>query len=310
MPGADKNNAVRLSKWFYARLLSIYPTEHRRDYGPVMEQLFADQCGDAWREARGWGVAGLWLRIFPDLLKTSFLEHLASLKERKQNKPMPSINGNFIRSHRGLILVIIALLCAFTATQLKFWLPKEYASTVQIQVEKDMPAIPPVGAGPSGQSFDPYFLATQMAIVKSQSILRDVIVGLRLDRTLAFQNGSGSWTADETFDYLQKHISVVQTRGTSMIEITVRNHSATIARDIANAIADSYQKYRGVQRTSSVPNVAVVRNWARVENQPVWPPPLPANLLLLGIVAAGSFAAGAFLTFFYARLGNRVSTAP
>ena len=48
-----------------------------------MSQLFRDQCRDAWASGRGWGLTGLWVRVLPDLIKTSVLEHLSTLKERK-----------------------------------------------------------------------------------------------------------------------------------------------------------------------------------------------------------------------------------
>src|SRR6185436_6086626 len=75
--------AEMLSVQIYQHLLAVYPSEYRREYGPAMAQLFRDQCRDAWRVGRVWGLMGLWLRILPDLIKTSLLEHISTLKGRK-----------------------------------------------------------------------------------------------------------------------------------------------------------------------------------------------------------------------------------
>jgi len=76
------SKAVAFSGRLFQRLLAAYPKEHRREYGPAMAQLFRDQCRDAWRDGRTWGLTVLWLRVLPDLIKTSALERVSALKER------------------------------------------------------------------------------------------------------------------------------------------------------------------------------------------------------------------------------------
>ena len=53
-----------------------------------------------------------------------------------------------IRLRRSLILVVF-LLCVMTSTLLTIWLPKVYASMVQIEVQKDDPEVPVKGSVPS-----------------------------------------------------------------------------------------------------------------------------------------------------------------
>ncbi|HTI98877.1 MAG TPA: hypothetical protein VL527_08315, partial [Dongiaceae bacterium] len=72
MPATPFNPAVIWSAGIYARLLRCYPLSHQAEYGPVMLQLFRDQCRDAWCESPRWGLLRLWLRVLPDLLKSSF----------------------------------------------------------------------------------------------------------------------------------------------------------------------------------------------------------------------------------------------
>src|ERR1017187_8379812 len=77
------SRALAASQRIYERLLLAYPKSHREEYGPAMSQLFRDQCRDAWNESQNWGVMKLWMRVLPDLVKTSFIERLATLNERK-----------------------------------------------------------------------------------------------------------------------------------------------------------------------------------------------------------------------------------
>jgi hypothetical protein len=64
--------AVRI----YTALLWLYPCAHRQDYGPLMAQLFQDQCREAYAQRRPWGVLWLWLRTLWDLGTTAAQEHL------------------------------------------------------------------------------------------------------------------------------------------------------------------------------------------------------------------------------------------
>lgn len=151
-----------------------------------------------------------------------------------------------IRLRRSLI-VMVFLLCVVTSTLLTFWLPKQYASTVRIEVQKDTPEIP-VTAGGGGHmnafGSDPYFLTTQFKIIESYSILTNVIATLHLDEKLAAQVGDTPWTMDRTYGALFGKISVEQTRMTSLIEISVKNSDPKLAADIANAIVDAYRDSR------------------------------------------------------------------
>src|ERR1700733_13081197 len=82
-----------------------------------------------------------------------------------------------IRLRRSLILVVF-LLCVMTSTLLTIWLPKQYSSMVQIEVNKDDPEVTVVDGGRSSMysSADPYFLTTQFKIIESYRILTNVIV--------------------------------------------------------------------------------------------------------------------------------------
>jgi polysaccharide biosynthesis transport protein len=150
-----------------------------------------------------------------------------------------------IRLRRSLI-VMVFLLCVVTSTLLTFWLPKQYASTVRIEVQKDTPEID-VGENAGHINTigaDPYFLTTQFKIIESYSILTNVITTLHLDDKLAAQAGDAHWTLEQTYQALFNKISVEQTRMTSLIEISVKNPDPKLAADIANAIVDAYREAR------------------------------------------------------------------
>src|ERR1700734_896343 len=79
-----------------------------------------------------------------------------------------------IRLRRSLILMVF-FLCLVTSTLLTIWLPKQYSSTVQIEVQKDDPEVSFADAHPSFGGTDPYFLTTQFKIIESYRILTNVI---------------------------------------------------------------------------------------------------------------------------------------
>ncbi len=150
-----------------------------------------------------------------------------------------------IRLRRSLILVVF-LLCVLTSTILTLWLPKQYSSSVCIEVQKDAPAVATGRTATVVQS-DPFWLTTQFQIIKSYSILTNVILdpSLNLRQRFAEQHGESTpWSLDDAYDYLFNYVSADQRRLTDLIEISVRNPDAKLAAKIANAIAESYKQSR------------------------------------------------------------------
>jgi len=160
----------------------------------------------------------------------------------------PVVNLHFldywrvIRLRKSLILTVF-LLCLITSSVLTYCLPKQYSSTVRIEVQKDAPEVNILGNQPSVQGWDPYYLTTQFRIITSWGILTDVITNLNLTHVLA-DTGEPDLTLDQAYALLYKKVGVDQTRGTSLIEISVRNPDFKVAADIANTIVAVYKKYR------------------------------------------------------------------
>jgi capsular polysaccharide biosynthesis protein len=251
--------AVAFSGRLFQRLLAAYPKEHRREYGPAMAQLFRDQCRDAWGDSRGWGLTGLWLRVLPDLVKTSVLEHISSLKERKTIlerlslllRPRTAPRRVFIAVFAAVFLLVVA-----TSTLVTFIMPESYSSTARVMVPQDAseltrkPGMPiPV------DGYDTYFLKTQLEVIQSEAILGKVIDALDLNQAWGKKYTGGSpLKTSETLALLKGRIElrpvrtrtrpVDSTRSAGLIGICIFSEDASEAAELANAIAQSYREYR------------------------------------------------------------------
>lgn len=105
------NRWIDTSCKVYATFLSLYPKEHRAEYGESMRQVFADQCRSAYKQKGILGVLLLWLRTLPDLGYTAFLEHITTpnaglgLMEPIPNTPLPW-KGVFLILLPGLVYLV------------------------------------------------------------------------------------------------------------------------------------------------------------------------------------------------------------
>lgn len=247
----EGNPLIARSHQLYGWLLTAYPRPHREEYGPAMQQVFRDQCRDAWREARGWGLAMVWLRVLPDLVKTSVLEHLATLSERKS---MLERMAAMLRPRSGpssvfwSVFTIVFLLVVAVATIVTFILPENYAATARIKVERDFSD----KAMPGSQapiSYDPYFIQTEYEVIQSQAVLGRVAEVLDLKTAWGKRYAAGMKLKEwETLALLRGRLELRPVRNTSLIEIRAFGEDAGEAAAIANAVAETYRDYRLGQR--------------------------------------------------------------
>ncbi|MGO8931783.1 MAG: hypothetical protein ACLQU3_33430 [Limisphaerales bacterium] len=280
--------AVALSGALYQRLLAAYPKAHRREYGPAIAQLFRDQCRDAWRGGRGLGLTWLWLRVLPDLLKTSVLEHISTLKERKT---MLERIGTLLRPRSAPRFIFIAgfvpvfLLVVVTSTFVTFIMPESYSSTVRIK---------------PGWTMNDRAGQLEFESIQSEAVLGQVIDDLDLNQAWGKKYAGGSLLkTSESLALLQKRIDVRPVRTTTLIEIRAFSDDASEAAKLANAVADTYRDYRsGAFRVEivdkAVPGLRPVR------------PNKPLNIalgILGGILLA--LAAGAGMAGIAAWIGRR-----
>jgi len=242
------NRWLMVSQKVYGWLLRAYPPTHREEYGLAMAQLFRDQCRDAWNESQGWGVAKLWLRVLPDLVKTSFVERLAALSKRKS---MSDNMALLIQPRTAFFKVFTAvfLIVLITSVAITFILPESYASTARIKVENDAPSTS------YDPYYDPYFIQPQFEIMESQTVLKPVIDKLNLNVEWGKKyNGGKPLETTNTLTCLKSRIILTPVGNTKLVSITVFSEDKNEAAQIANAIAKSYKDYCVKYRATLITN--------------------------------------------------------
>lgn len=302
-----KTHAVDYSVRAYKAFLRLYPKSHRLTFGPWMTQLFQDMARS---ETHGSGLALLWLRTIPDLLKNAFIEHL-----NNANTPI-AMNFNWSKNPRSAFLTTAITVSAalFSIIVLAtFWiLPVKYASLARFENRQLLATY--TTNMPDG---DAGGISSQLEIIKSQAILSPVIQDLNLEDVYTKRmNRDRPLTPAETYLLLSKQIKVQQTRGTSLIEVWVYDSDKTLAAHIANQIAEAYLDQAQKRIAASTPNrtqygepPVFIRDYAKPGLRPV-SPNIPFNLVF-GFL--GSLIIGVALGILVATavwLWPRIPTAP
>src|SRR5882757_10662439 len=78
------------------------------------------------------------------------------------------------------LIILVFLLVVITASVLTYLMPKQYASTVTMQIKQNDTM--QVFANGSGMGMDPRFITTQFEIIQRKEILYPVIDSLGLDK--------------------------------------------------------------------------------------------------------------------------------
>jgi capsular exopolysaccharide synthesis family protein len=149
---------------------------------------------------------------------------------------------------RKTVILAVFLLVVITATVVTYFLPESYMSMARIKVERDQADITPLMQNqPMSSPYDPYFIQTEFEVLKSELILGTVIkdLGLREKWTKKY---NVPLSKQETLELLQKSMDLRPVRNTSIIEIRYYSGDKKEAADIANAIADTYEKHRVEER--------------------------------------------------------------
>jgi capsular polysaccharide biosynthesis protein len=288
------NQAVAFSEKVFERLLAAYPKAHREEYGAAMAQLFRDQCRDAWSESRGWGLAKLWLRVLPDVIGTSLLEHLEAVKERKFMLNRIAALFRSVQSFKFLtVFTAVFLLVITTTTVVTFIMPDTYVGKARISVEKveGSANIDIKNTQNKTEDFDPYFIQTQLEMMQSQVVLGRVVENLNLNEKWGAKFHDGKRLATpESIALLKRHIEMRPIRGvayfktgtnfhagerlttpeaidllkrsnairpihnTSLIEIRAYSDKPEEAADLANATAEASREFR----KQTMPNAPVM----------------------------------------------------
>jgi capsular exopolysaccharide synthesis family protein len=146
---------------------------------------------------------------------------------------------------RKTVILAVFLLVTITTTVVTFILPKSYASTVRMKVEKDVGDIANFSGERSYSGFDPYWVQTEFEKIQSSLILYPVITNLNLSKKWAEKyKEENDLRLDLTYLILKGHIDVSQPRNTSLLQIKAFSEDPQEAADIANEIAEVYRKNR------------------------------------------------------------------
>src|SRR5687767_3629880 len=86
---------------------------------------------------------------------------------------------------RKTVILAVFLLVTITTTVVTFVLPKSYASTVRMKVEKDAPDVEGIGQQRNASAYDPYWMQTEFETIQSKSVLHKVITNLNLNKKWA-----------------------------------------------------------------------------------------------------------------------------
>src|SRR5688500_13651503 len=181
------------------------------------------------------------------------------MENGKTTTGSPAFNAPEIKLHfldywriiriRKTVILAVFLLVTLTTTVVTFILPKSYASTVRMKVEKDAPDVVGLGDRQYSSGYDPYWVQTEFETIQSKSILYQVITNLDLTKKWAERfKQEGELRMDDTYAILKGSVDVRQARNTSLLEISAYSDDPQEAAVIANKIAEIYRESRLSQR--------------------------------------------------------------
>jgi len=149
-----------------------------------------------------------------------------------------------VRSRKEIILAVTLLvfLMGLFVTQL---MPERFRATCRMKVFEENQSIQVFSPTSMRESYNPYFLLTELELIKSDLILGDVVDKKNLSQywTEALELEQ-ALTREQAIEILKGRVGVQQQRNTSNIDIIVVADSREMAADLANMVARSYEQYR------------------------------------------------------------------
>jgi capsular exopolysaccharide synthesis family protein len=135
------------------------------------------------------------------------------------------------------LIILVFLLVVITAAVVTFFMPKQYASTATMQIKQVDTYINVFGTANMG-GLDPRFLTTQFEIIQRKEILYPVIESLNLMQKW------GVRSREQAYARLRGMLTMREIRNTELIQIVVFSTDNREAMEIANRIAEEYQRKR------------------------------------------------------------------
>ncbi|MGA0334188.1 MAG: GumC family protein [Kiritimatiellia bacterium] len=176
-----------------------------------------------------------------------------------------------IRSRKEIILIVMVLV-VITGAIVTNLMDKRYKSTCRIRVFEDSQNMQIFSPTMSGNSYNPYFLLTELEILRSEMVLGQVIENLNLTKIWGeeFEVPGGEIPLKNAMEILKNRISVQQQRNTNNIDITAVSTDPLQAAKIANEVAKVYGQQRIAQSVDQVrTGLSTLETLMEEENQKV-----------------------------------------
>ncbi len=194
-----------------------------------------------------------------------------------QNQPPAEASLHFLDYWRIIrirkaIIITVFLITSIIATAVTFILPVSYSSTAQINIEVDdvSDVAKMSGGGGTESGYNPYFLQTQLEILKGPTVLNKVVDALQLTTVWAKKYGTETVKPSDAVEYLNHMTSLDPVRNTTLIGIKVYSNDKNEAAAIANAIAKAYLEYRVERHTSkSMGGIKVLEDQYKAEDKQI-----------------------------------------
>lgn len=135
------------------------------------------------------------------------------------------------------LVILVFLLVVITAAVVTYLLPRQYASTVTMQLKQNDTNIQIFNQG-GMQGLDPRFITTQFEIIQRKEILYPVIDSLGLMQRW------GVTSKELAYIRLRNMLTMREIRNTELIQISIFSTDNKEAAEIANAIAEEYERRR------------------------------------------------------------------
>lgn len=135
------------------------------------------------------------------------------------------------------LIILVFLLVVITAAVVTYFRPKQYLSTVTMQVRQADTYLSVFKQGNAG-GFDPRFLTTQFEIIQRKEVLYPVIDSLNLMQKWGLRS------KEQAYFRLRGMVTMREVRNTELIQIIVMSTDNREAMEIANRIAEEYQRIR------------------------------------------------------------------
>ena len=157
---------------------------------------------------------------------------------------------------RWILILLAFMLVLVTAAIVTYFQPREYQSSVFIEV-RSTAQNPRIfsGGDPNAAAHDPQLAPTVYQIIQRTGILYPVIEDLKLqDR---WGKNSHKLSREQAYGILRAKLDVDEVRNTDLLQISVYDQNPQLAADIANRIVAVYQDKR-VEEEKDILNRAVV----------------------------------------------------